>query len=309
LKGENISISAKLNGADSCPQADNFYFTLNKRNRCRVRVILPIKISLSNEKISELWIIPKLPSQCFGKVVKVENFSLWKGNPKERGIKISQFQDPKVSGNITFCAPQKIARAENASCPIEYGKLICFYERLVLPFYNPKNITLEHIQIVREIKDKESISELSVPLKPNETKVLILEDLKCPLKEKQENFTLRWICKDKFYETKLGVEAGKTVVVELGNVTSSISQGSYSLHPTLEDCEKLTSSAKNFCYDDVAEISGNEKICEKISDDDIKKHCIARTTLNSSLCEQIKDDGLRKGCVESVKMKKKWLRE
>jgi hypothetical protein len=44
----------------------------------------------------------------------------------------------------------------------------------------------------------------------------------------------------------------------------------YPEHPKLEDCEKLNTSIKNFCYDDVAEISGNEKICEKISDDDIK---------------------------------------
>ena len=94
------------------------------------------------------------------------------------------------------------------------------------------------------------------------------------------------------------------------NITSdeiSAEEQGYPLHPTLEDCEKLTTPVQNFCYDDVAEITGKVEICDRIWDRDIKKHCVARVTLDSSLCLKIIDEGLREGCLESIELKKRVL--
>ena len=87
----------------------------------------------------------------------------------------------------------------------------------------------------------------------------------------------------------------------------TVSKESYPLHPIPEDCEKLKTGVQNFCYADVAEITGNMSYCERIWDPDIKKFCIARGELDENKCKYIEDEGLREECVFSINLKKKWL--
>jgi hypothetical protein len=81
---------------------------------------------------------------------------------------------------------------------------------------------------------------------------------------------------------------------------------SYPEHPrTLQDCENT--SKRNFCIDDIAEISNNISLCLEISDADIGVFCRARILLDDGLCSAIGDPGLEEACLESVKMKKEWM--
>lgn len=83
---------------------------------------------------------------------------------------------------------------------------------------------------------------------------------------------------------------------------------SYPEHPILEDCKKVCGGAKkSFCIDDVAEISNNISICNKINDWEIRTFCIARISLNSTMCQSLRDKELMKSCLESIEMKKEWM--
>lgn len=87
----------------------------------------------------------------------------------------------------------------------------------------------------------------------------------------------------------------------------TVSKETYPEHPTPKDCEKLKTGVQNFCYADVAEISGNISYCEKIWDPDIKRFCIARGELDVDKCKYVEDEGLRNECIFSINLKKKWL--
>lgn len=99
-----------------------------------------------------------------------------------------------------------------------------------------------------------------------------------------------------------------TLTLQTSTTFLKIEKESYLVEPKIEDCRKLkTHKARNLCYNDAAEVSGNEKICEYILDKDIREHCIARVTLNESRCCEIFDKGLREGCLDSINFKKNFL--
>lgn len=81
----------------------------------------------------------------------------------------------------------------------------------------------------------------------------------------------------------------------------------YPLEPRLEDCENMKTCRCNFCFADVAEITGNLTICEMVWDLDINTFCVAKVTLNSTMCSDVIDEGLREGCLESIQMKMEWM--
>ncbi|MCD6368086.1 MAG: hypothetical protein J7L45_03310 [Candidatus Aenigmarchaeota archaeon] len=87
----------------------------------------------------------------------------------------------------------------------------------------------------------------------------------------------------------------------------TVSKETYPEHPRIEDCEKLKTGVQNFCYADVAEITGEKSYCEKIWDPEIKSFCIARLDLNEEGCKYIKDKGLKDECLFSINLKKKWM--
>ncbi len=104
------------------------------------------------------------------------------------------------------------------------------------------------------------------------------------------------------------------------NVTENMTNISYEIyssceenfscpkHPILEDCKKVCGGAKkSFCIDDVAEISNNISICNKINDWEIRTFCIARISLNNTMCQTLRDKELMKSCLESIEMKKQWM--
>ncbi len=80
----------------------------------------------------------------------------------------------------------------------------------------------------------------------------------------------------------------------------------YPQDPELEDCEKMKTCGGSFCFADVAEITGNLTICERICDYDIKIFCVAKVTIDSAICSKIKDIGLKDACLDSIQMKKNW---
>jgi len=86
-----------------------------------------------------------------------------------------------------------------------------------------------------------------------------------------------------------------------------VSKETYPGHPRPEDCEKLKTGVQNFCYADLAEITGDKSYCEKIWDPEIKSFCIARLDLNEEECKYIIDEGLRDECVFSINLKEKWM--
>jgi hypothetical protein len=77
----------------------------------------------------------------------------------------------------------------------------------------------------------------------------------------------------------------------------------YPTEPKLEDCEKMQTSRINFCFADVAEITNNITLCEKIFDSEIKNFCVAKVMLNSTKCLDIYDTSLKESCLESITMK------
>lgn len=77
----------------------------------------------------------------------------------------------------------------------------------------------------------------------------------------------------------------------------------YPTEPKLEDCEKMQTSRINFCFADVAEITNNVTLCEKIFDPQIKIFCVAKVMLNSTKCLDIHDTSLKESCLESIAMK------
>ncbi len=80
---------------------------------------------------------------------------------------------------------------------------------------------------------------------------------------------------------------------------------SYPEHPkTIKDCENT--SKRDFCIDDVAEITNNISLCYEINDPDVRVFCTARISLNEAMCEEVMDEGLRKACLESIGLKRSW---
>ena len=77
----------------------------------------------------------------------------------------------------------------------------------------------------------------------------------------------------------------------------------YPAEPKIEDCEKMQTCRSNLCFADVAEITNNLTICEKIFDPDIKVFCVAKVIVNSTKCLDVNDTGLREVCLESIEMK------
>ena len=94
-------------------------------------------------------------------------------------------------------------------------------------------------------------------------------------------------------------------IIEL-RMKSEYSQ-KYPEHPTLSDCEKLSGIDRDFCLSDVAEIANDTKQCERVTDPNIYKFCIARITINSTMCEELPAIEWKTNCLESISMKKEWL--
>lgn len=90
------------------------------------------------------------------------------------------------------------------------------------------------------------------------------------------------------------------VLKECGNETGF---EAYPEEPRLEDCEKMTTCRCNFCFADVAEITNNITICEKIFDSDIKVFCVGKIALNLTKCSDVNDIELREACLESIRLK------
>lgn len=81
----------------------------------------------------------------------------------------------------------------------------------------------------------------------------------------------------------------------------------YPVHPEPEDCKKLVTIAKSFCYADVAEIKNDIMLCEKVTNQEIKIFCIAKLELNEEKCKKIMDKDLREECIRAINQKREWL--
>jgi hypothetical protein len=193
-----------------------------------------------------------------------------------------------------------------ADCPIEFGNVACFDEQAILPFYNPNDIDLTGIQVFVPKPNGVDIYNVDQPLKVNKTEVLILHTLSCDSTVRAEELKIRWCCEGKCYESLLstpteGFELEKSESPQEGGTKET-----YPEYPTIEDCQKLETHVREFCFDDVAEINDDVTLCELIEDEEIKKHCAGRISLNETMCGEISEPGLRDGCLESINLKSKW---
>ena len=90
-----------------------------------------------------------------------------------------------------------------------------------------------------------------------------------------------------------------------GNETAAnLSDPYYEYPKTLQGCEE--NAKRDFCIDDLAEMTGNITLCSKINDPDIGVFCRARLLPDEGMCRNVVDSGLRETCLESIKMKKNW---
>ena len=215
-----------------------------------------------------------------------------------------------IAVHFYYLFPYNGISSRESICPLKYGMIECLQGRGIILFFNPSNMTIENISVETSIDPKgKLIYENKRQLKFNETNYIITKNCN------PQNIQIKWCCREECYETKFNEsEIGDVQIEEMAKManltlptTTILPEESYPPHPIPEDCERLKTSVKNFCYADVAEISGNITYCEKIWDPDIKRFCIARGELDENKCKYIEDNGLRNECIFSINLKKKWL--
>ena len=183
----------------------------------------------------------------------------------------------------------------NVTCPIEYGRSQCVEGKLLIPFYNPNNVSIEKLRLIVPTKRGKDIYNVKEPLLKNETKILVLN--KC-YDSDISRYVIQWCCKNKCYTQFLANPSEEIMIIKTKNYG----------HPTIKKCYQIEDGLKRqFCIGDVAEITNNITLCYELVDPDILNSCLGRVTLNSTYCEKIRDKSLSEACKASIEMKRRWL--
>ena len=81
---------------------------------------------------------------------------------------------------------------QNATCPIEYSRLVCIDDKPVIGFYNPNKIDLMNISVVVPTKIGVDIYYVIDPLKSNVTETLVIFNSSCSVP--QNKIRVHWCC-------------------------------------------------------------------------------------------------------------------